>query len=328
MDLTVLVCCVRECKANCEFCYVAARPLPPGVTSGMATLPVRSSSGAAHIGCMTTKTQLEQLDDIHQGFTILEGNMRCAITEIKEHQRTLELIILARGLLEAFPGAGLLHIEIRDGVPVPVQLTDKPAWTALQLETLEFPGRTVIVHGRTLERIDIEGWLLAELLEEISRDSDGSWVNSVDALPDLDTDVNDPHRMPKTEFDLDLAKTAALPVPELNAVTVRADRDEAPDSDEPAVSEDDVLERLREGLLEEYPNAHKLFLREEDGIWEAEDLVDSTGYGLRSGEPLGAQALPGGGWVCRSVTHLAETGYLDTLPREGNMTGILLSPAS
>lgn len=179
---------------------------------------------------MTTKTQLDQLDDIHEGFTILEGNLRFAINDAKEHQRTLELIILARGLLEEFPDAGLLRVKMREGIAIPVRLTDKPERTAVvpqgqsSFPTSEIPAPTVLARGRILERTYIQYWFLAELLKEISQDSDGTWINRVDALPDIDTDCEDPNRVPKTKFDIDLAKAAALPVPELRAVTVQATR--------------------------------------------------------------------------------------------------------
>lgn len=185
---------------------------------------------------MTTKTKLEELDDTHQGFTLLEGNLRSAITEIKEHQRTMELILLAHGLLEAFPGAGLLRVEIRDdGTAVPVRLTDKPKYQHCEMpqgqswfpaSTFELPEPTLIAQGRTLEKTDIEGWILTELLEEISRESDGAWINRVDASPDIDMDYEDPNRLPKTEFDIDLVKTAALPIPALGPVTVQSHRND------------------------------------------------------------------------------------------------------
>lgn len=306
--LTIHSLCVIGYKAKLEFYYAASH-----------RQTVSGTNLSAHIGPMTTKTKLGELDDTHEGFTILEGNLRCAITEVKEHQRTMELILLAHGLLEAFPGAGLLRVEIRDdGIAVPVRLTDKPEWAA-QGPATHVRRWTLIAEGRTLERTDIEGWILTELLEEISRDSDGTWFNRVDALPDIDMNYEDPNRLPKTEFDIDLVRTAALPVPVLGPITVTADRD-----DTPVRPETEVLDRLRECLIAAYPSAYKLYITNRYGPWEADDLVDSTGLGLRSGEPLGAEILPGGGYVAHAIALLA--GYLDTLPREGNTVGILIEP--
>ena len=132
---------------------------------------------------------------------------------------------------------------------------------------------------------------------------------------------NDPHYLPKIEFNIDLAKAAALPVPVLGPITVPADRD-----DEPSRPEDEVLARLRAGLIEAYPDAHKLFILNRNGGWEVDVLADSTGLGLRSGEPLGAEPIPGG-CVADAIARLAEIGYLDSLPRDGHTVGILIDPA-
>lgn len=181
---------------------------------------------------MTTKTKLEELDDRHKGFTLLEGNLRCAVTEVKEHQRTMELIILATGLLDVFPRAELLRVEVRDGIAVPMRLTTGPLYEQVEGHgdfpdvTFELTEPRIIAQGRTLEKVDIEGWILTELLEEISRGSDGTWINRVDASPEIDLDYNDPHHSFKTEFDINLAKTAALPIPKLGPVTVTASRDD------------------------------------------------------------------------------------------------------
>lgn len=273
------------------------------------------------MAAMTTKTKLEELDAQCERFSILEGNLRCAITENQERQRTMELILLAHGLLEAFPAAGLLRVEMRDGIAVPLRLT-----TELLHEQVEghsdFPEVTfalaeprIIAQGRTLEKADIAGWLLSELLNEISKDSDGTWINSVDASPEIDLDYNDPHYMPKTEFDIDLVKTAALPVPAIGPVTVRADRD-----DELAGSDDSAMGRLRAGLLQAYPSAYMLYVRFAGGEWSADDLVDETGYGLRSGDPLAAEAIPGG-YVSHAITTLAEEGYFQSLSGLGKGEG-------
>ncbi|MCC3292889.1 hypothetical protein [Arthrobacter sp. zg-Y1110] len=284
---------------------------------------------------MTNKTKLEQIDELHEGFTILEGNLRFAINDVKEHQRTLELILLAQGLLETFPGAGLLRVEIRDGFAVPVQLTDKPAWKApvpqgqSTFPTYEVPTPTVIAQGRALEKTDIEGWTLAELLEEINRGSDGTWINRVDALPDIDTDYEDPSRLTKAEFDIDLAKAAALPVPVLGAVTVPPHRNAAR-----VRAGEEALVRLRAGILREYPEAYMLCVRYRGGSWSVKDLVDETGHVLGSGAPLAAGPIPGG--TVRSVLGEIPVGELrflvtgipvDEPMHEGGVIGILMDPA-
>lgn len=283
---------------------------------------------------MTTKTKLEELDDLCEGFSLLEGNLRCAITEVKEHQRTMELILMAHALLEAFPAAGLLRVEVREGIAVPLRLTTGPLYEQAEGHS-DFPEVTfapteprIIAQGRTLENADIEGWTLAGLLGEISRNSDGSWVNRVDASPDIDMDFDDPHYMPKIEFDIDLAKASALPIPPLGPVTVPADRD-----DEQASHDDSALGRLRAGLLQAYPSAYMLYVRFAGGEWSADDLADETGYSLRSGGPLAAEAVPGG-YVAHAIATLAEEGYFQALSglgegegfqaHEGSTIGILI----
>lgn len=160
---------------------------------------------------MTNQTQLKGLDTLHDSLCILEGNLRCEITDIKTDQQTLELIILARGLLAKFPDAGLLRVEIHDGGAIPVRLSSKTN----QDDAPAFP------EGPELDIVDLEGWTVLDLLESIARGSNRDWINRVDALADPEADPEDPHFVSKTEFDLDLAKTAALPVPSLEDVNAR-----------------------------------------------------------------------------------------------------------
>lgn len=270
---------------------------------------------------MTTKTELEQLDDIHEGLTILEGNLRCTITDIKEKQRTLELIILAKGVLQSFPDAVSLKVEIRDGIAVPLQLLGKNMPADGQTD-LALPERELISSGRVLDQLHIQGWLLGELLGEISRGSDVSWINQVDELPDVDTDFEDPYRSHKTEFSILLAKAANLPVPSAVAAL------------ENLVSEDSRnLETLRAGLLTVDPGAYMLYVRHREGEWEVEELVDETGLVLRAGGPLAAEAIRGGtvGGVLSRIPHteLASlvTGARGTAFEEtGAVLGIHVDP--
>ncbi|MCC3299419.1 hypothetical protein [Arthrobacter caoxuetaonis] len=276
---------------------------------------------------MTTKTELEQLDDIHEGFSILEGDLRCAITDIKEQQRTLELIILAKGIQRAFPEAVELKVAIREGVAVPLQLLGRTDAEGGR-KGLAFDKRELLAWGRGLEKLDIEGWLLDELLAEISKGSDGSWINLVDALPDVDTDFEDPYRVHKTEFSILLSRAAGLPVPVLGAVTVPADRMETPDA--PGA---ESLRRLRSGIKGIFPDAYMLYIRRRDDEWEAEELADETGLVLRSSEPLAAEAIPGGtvGETLARIPASAMVRLLtgvddEELDRPGAVLGVLIDP--
>lgn len=274
---------------------------------------------------MTAKTELEHLDDIHAGFSILEGNLRSAITDIKNKQRTLELIILGKGVKEAFPEAVMLKVAIRDGVAVPLQLLGQPGKT---VEGELVPRREVLAWGKSLEKLDVEGWLLDELLDEVSRDGDGSWINLVDALPDIDYDVEDPNRAPKTDFCILLSRAAALPVPDLRTLTIPADH--VSGTEVPGTG---PLSRLRHGLKTLFPEAYMLYLRRRKNEWEVEELVDDTGLVLRSSEPLAAEAVPGGsvgGFVAQipveSMVELLTGSPDEELNRPGAVLGMLVDP--
>lgn len=265
------------------------------------------------MGTMTTT--IEEVDALLESLCDREAALIEEMQHVQDDQKSCDLILLALGLRKLHSGAELLQVEIgqiRSGRgPVAVELTDADG--------------NVLVSGHELANTAINGWTVNDLLADLAVRNDGEWIKAVSSEHDdhwgecdcaIYLDGMEP-------FAIDLNKAAALPVPASGAVTAQ------PQCDEPGVQpEDETLSRLRVGLVRLFPGANRLYVTDRYGAWEADDLADSTGLVLRSGEPLGAELLPGGGYVAHAVSQLAETGYFDRLPRDGNSVGILMDPSA
>lgn len=256
----------------------------------------------------TAETGQQNLSDLLDALIDTEGAITDSLFKVQDAQKTLGLILIGTGLQTMYPGAELLQVEIGPtgvkGVvrgPVAVELTDADG--------------NVLASGHELANTPLDGWTAGELLAELAVRNDGTWIKDVasehdDHWGECDCSIYLDGMEP---FAIDLTKAAALPVPGNDPET--------------------ILESLRAGLLSNIPDASTLYCRFTQGQWRADDLADVTGAGLRTGEPLAMEPIPGGD-VGQAVAKLAEQGHFDRVlgmnrpPAEGTIVGISITMAA
>ena len=252
---------------------------------------------------------IQEVDALLEALSCEESDLLSRIRKLQDDQKTCDLLLLAMGLRKLYPSAEQLHTKV-GGIRetrglVAVALTDADG--------------NELAAGHDLGNTAIEGWAVNDLLDDLSTRNDGEWIKAVSSAHDDHWDECEcaiyVDGMEPFAIDLDKASALALPA------AARAEQDEP--FRQP---ETEILGTLRAGLMQAIPGAYQLYITQTDRGWEADGLCDSEGAGLRFGEILEEVALPGGQTVAQAVTRLAETGYLDTLPRDGNTVGILLSP--